>query len=173
MRRSDSGVGCGACGRGSQPRTREAPGPDRGALRPLREELAGLGMDQGSGPPKRRLPAKGRRRGPPDRPIHQETRTRGQKSPPVERREAPALSQESAARRKTGAPLGAPSPRIVEGEKKRPRSAGHRLRRTRRRLKNTGGEACTIEKSCRHAREGGHPVITAPIVCTGSPLSRG
>ena len=45
MRRRAGGRRCGACGRGrTYPRTREAPGPDRGALRPLREELAGLGL---------------------------------------------------------------------------------------------------------------------------------
>ena len=45
MRRHASGTGCGARGRGrTYPRTREARGPDRGALGPLREELAGLGL---------------------------------------------------------------------------------------------------------------------------------
>jgi hypothetical protein len=44
MRRRDGGIGCGARGRGSQPRAREAPGPDRGALGPLRREPAGLGL---------------------------------------------------------------------------------------------------------------------------------
>ena len=51
----------------------------------------------------------------------------------MERREAPALWQRSAARRKTGAPLGAPSPRFVRGGEKG-------RRRTRRRLNNTGAQ---------------------------------
>ncbi len=38
----------------------------------------------------------------------------------MERREAPAFRQRSAALTKTGAPLGAPSPRLCEGEKGRP-----------------------------------------------------
>ena len=44
MRRHEGGIGCGARGRGSKPRTREAPGPDRAALGPLRREPAGLGL---------------------------------------------------------------------------------------------------------------------------------
>ena len=44
MRRRAGGVGCGARGRGrTYPRSREAPGPDRAVLRPLRREPAGLG----------------------------------------------------------------------------------------------------------------------------------
>ena len=43
----------------------------------------------------------------------------------MERREAPAFSKESAARRKTGAPLGAPSPRAsAEGKERGPAAAG-------------------------------------------------
>src|SRR5665213_275541 len=69
MRRHAIGIGCGARGRGSQPRTREAPGPDRGALGPFRREPAGLGLA---------LKA-----------SSQETRTRGTEIAAMARREAP------------------------------------------------------------------------------------
>src|SRR4051812_17593150 len=66
MRRSDGGVGCGARGLASQARTREAPGPDRAALRPLCRVPAGLGQA---------APANNREA------TSQEARTRGRKSP--------------------------------------------------------------------------------------------
>jgi hypothetical protein len=71
MRRRAGGRGCGARGRGSLPRTREAPGPDRAALRPLRREPAGLGTGHLA--------------------SSQETRTRGTEIAAMERREAPAF----------------------------------------------------------------------------------
>src|SRR6185437_11074594 len=54
----------------------------------------------------------------------------------MERREAPALRQRSAARRKTGAPLGAPSPRLF--------ARGKRNDGVPAPLKNRGDDACAL-----------------------------
>ena len=89
--RCETRGGCGACCRGSSPRHREAPGPDRAALRPLRREPAGLGPFQGvsDGPrrdkPMRRTGAADLRR---SRNGNQETRTRGSEIAAVECRKA-------------------------------------------------------------------------------------
>src|SRR5665647_507035 len=56
-----------------------------------------------------------------NRRINQETRTRGQKSRDGAPRGARVLQKGTRQDGKTGAPLGAPSPRFFEGEKKRPR----------------------------------------------------
>src|SRR5664279_4590342 len=48
----------------------------------------------------------------------------GDRKAAVERREAPALPKGSAARLKTGAPLGAPPPRCFEGHEEGPARAG-------------------------------------------------
>jgi hypothetical protein len=73
----------------------------------------------------------------------------------------PRSRQWSAARRKTGAPLGAPSPRTVEGEKKAPRSPGRERRRTRRR-KEYGRRSVgclKIESADARVRD----VLTSPL----------
>ena len=82
MRRHAGGRRCGARADASHASTREASGPDRGALRPLREVLAGLGCiwERPSAAGKsgvEPLPAKPEAR---TRGGNQETRTRGQKS---------------------------------------------------------------------------------------------
>ena len=82
MRRHDSGTGCGARGQASQACTREAPGPDRGALRPLRREPAGLGLFQKvSDGPRRDKPM--RRTG---AAAHEETGTETRKRGPGEQK---------------------------------------------------------------------------------------
>jgi hypothetical protein len=53
MRRHASGIGCGARARGSRPRTREAPGPDREAQCPFHSEPTGLRLAQSPRPRKR------------------------------------------------------------------------------------------------------------------------
>ena len=67
-----------------------------------------------------------------------QTRKRGpgDRKAAMERREAPAFSKGNAARRKTGAPLGAPSPRLYEGRRKG--------RRRPRAVKNRGDSACPL-----------------------------
>jgi hypothetical protein len=128
MRRHASGVGCGACGRGrTYPRSREASGPDRGVLRPLREELAGLG----TAPKVFGAVCEARQalsrcfKNPPQ--TGADTRKRGpgeQKSPRWSAERRPRSPKGNAARRKTGAPLGAPPPRSFEGKMKGPAPAG-------------------------------------------------
>jgi hypothetical protein len=65
----------------------------------------------------------------------------GDRKAAVERREAPAFSKEDAARRKTGAPLGAPPPRFFGGTRKGPGARG-RNDGVPGAAKNTGDEAC-------------------------------
>ena len=60
-------------------------------------------------------------------------RSRGQKSPRWSAERRPRSPKESAAKRKTGAPLGAPSPRLMRGRKTVPAKRGEGRRRTRRR----------------------------------------
>jgi hypothetical protein len=83
MRRSDSGVGCGACGRGRKrtPRTREAPGPRSGGTTAAPR---GASLDwepcNGFGSLKHRPPKRGWCQARRNRKANQETRARGQKS---------------------------------------------------------------------------------------------
>jgi hypothetical protein len=128
MRRHHSGVGCGACGRGrTYPRSREAPGSRPSLLRGT--ALNGWTRCGGRAAEAARIRV-GQRPAHP----HPEATAPGTEKPLMERREAPASWQQDAARRKTGAPLGAPSPRLVEGRKRG-------RRRTRRRSNNTGAHA--------------------------------
>jgi len=128
MRRHAGGRRCGARGRGSLPRTREAPGPDRGALRPLRREPAGLGPFESfrNGPER----DKALSRTGATAQIKEAERKPGNADPRDRNRRdgapggARVSGNGSAARRKTGAPLGAPSPRFSGGDKGRPASPG-------------------------------------------------
>ncbi len=61
----------------------------------------------------------------------------------MERREAPAFSQRERGDGKTGAPLGAPSPRLARGAKRRPRVSGEDDGLPGA-AKNTGGEALAL-----------------------------
>ena len=126
MRRHASGVGCGACGRGrTYPRSREAPGPDRGVLWPLREELAGLGPFHmvSDGPrrdkPMRRTGAETQAKKPEG---NQETRTRGSEIAAVERREAPAFSKRERGKTEDWCAALCSTPSgLARGKKKAPR----------------------------------------------------
>ena len=109
-------VGAAPAG-GFVPRAREAPGPDRGALSPLRREPAGLGTGRKA--------------------SSQETRTRGAEIATKLARTAQACPggapsgarvprERGAAKLKKVAPLGAPSPRhFVGGRLPRPLAEGN------------------------------------------------
>ena len=57
MRRHESGIGRGACGRGSQPHTRSVPGLRLGPARPPRQEwLTGAGLPRSKVRPGVELP---------------------------------------------------------------------------------------------------------------------
>ena len=128
---------CGARGQASQACTREALGH-----RP--SPLTGDCLEwlHGCGRRRRKLPDEGGHR-----PLsrRRKLRSRGQKSPQVERRVASVPIARRAppkGGRLMVAPPGAPSPRFSRGEKTYPREGGEGLRRTRRRLNNTGAFAC-------------------------------
>jgi hypothetical protein len=93
-----------------------APGRPRAAVRPYYEgppSLAGRGADEGG----RKPAGSGARLGPRPRP---EVTAPGTEKPLWSAERRPHPSKEDAARRKTGAPLGAPPPRFSRGTRKAP-----------------------------------------------------
>jgi hypothetical protein len=64
----------------------------------------------------------------------------------MERREAPAFLKRERGYCKTGAPLGAPSPRFIEGQKKGPRERA-KVTAYPGPVKNAGDDACLNETS--------------------------
>jgi hypothetical protein len=149
MRRHESGIGCGARVRGSQPRTREAPGPRSGGTTAA-PRGASLDWERPNGFRRGLRSATG------VEPALQEPSRKPERKPgnaapgteiaATERREAPAFPQGSAGRWKTGASLGAPSPRYLRGAKEGPLEAGKDYG-VPGAAKNTGGEACARRKA--------------------------
>jgi len=139
MRRRESGSGCGARGRGSQPRTREAPGPRPGGMMTALQGACWTGTGRA------RLTAarpRRRKRGP-GACVAGASRRR---ETAMERRSA-RVSRQTRPRRKAWnedvAPPGAPSPSpCAEGETKVPQS-GAGLRRPRA-ANNRGDDVCPV-----------------------------
>ena len=138
--------------------------------------MAGRGADEG----RRKPPGSGRARCPPSAPG---STAPGTEKPPWSAERRTRSRQRSAARRKTGAPLGAPSPRhFVGGRLPRTPCRGARERKTAypAPIKNTGDGARADEKfavlpapASAGVNSSGHPVHIDSAVITGSPLSRG
>jgi hypothetical protein len=142
MRRHASGVGCGACGRGrTYPRSREAPGPDRGYYGP--SARSSLGWDCANDC--RCAEAPPAHKGATPRPAGSE-QTPGNADPGNRNRRhgaprgARTFCNEGAVRRKTGAPLGAPPPRCFEGHEEGPALTGRKTAYLGP-IKNMGGGA--------------------------------
>src|SRR5665647_257584 len=113
------------------------PGRPRAAVRPYYEgppSLAGRGADEGG----RKPAGSGARLGPRPRP---EVTAPVTEKPLWSAERRPHPSKEDAARRKTGAPLGAPPPRLFEGKRKAPFN-GDGTTAYPAPVKNTGDEAC-------------------------------
>jgi hypothetical protein len=113
-------MGCGACGRGSSPRTREAPGADRAVLWPLCEELAGLGPLQWISSEVREVRQAWSRRVKTQAKTGAETRKRGpgDRKAAVARREAPHFPQGRCALAKRLRRLARHSLDLCEGRRK-------------------------------------------------------
>jgi hypothetical protein len=115
------------------------PGPDRGALRPLREELAGLGLASMPRPRKRGpgvcISGLGRRC---------EPRWSAERRAPV----VNGCPRRKAWRLEKDAPLGAPSPRFFRGAEETPRKAGQVLRPPRGRSKTRANSLAWMKLGC-------------------------
>ena len=146
-RRSEDGARCGARGR----RTTYPSLPGGAGLRP-----GTLGCPARSSLTAWALWGLGRKRGP-DAVRRRDGAPRG----------ARILQKRMRQDGKTGAPLGAPSPRFLRGAKGRPAKAG-RDYGVPGAAKNTGDDAWL---GCR-PRESGDPVNASSAVITGCPLSR-
>src|SRR5450759_3697174 len=109
------GRGCGVRGQASQACLREAPGSRPSLLRVTALRWAGRGADEGG----RKPAGSGARLGPRPRP---EVTAPGTEKPLWSAERRPRSRQWSAARPKTGAPLGAPPLDFSRGTKKAPRN---------------------------------------------------